>query len=57
MPNASKQIGEFFGRAWVQDHGFSMGPEAMGIFYGERRAASSLRLQSNEPVPAGRVRL
>jgi len=40
------------GGLWLQSYGLLVGSEVMGRFYRVRKAASSLQLQSDEPVVA-----
>jgi len=37
---------------WLEGHGLSVRSEALGLFSRVRRAASSLQMQSDEPVVA-----
>ena len=40
------------GGLWLEGHGLSVGSETLGLFPRVRRAASSLQMQTDEPVEA-----
>ena len=52
--NGQTQQNGSFGAAWLQGHGHPMGSETLGLSTRVRGAASSLQMQPEEPVVAGR---